>query len=405
MVNDTPAYSRGRWGILALLFLSIMINLLDRQVLSVMAPLIRDELKLSNTEYSYILFAFTLGLTLAQVPAGLWLDRKGARFGLPAIMLVWSAANALHATARSLWQFIAYRFLLGTGECGNYSAGVKVISQRFPPNERALAGGLFNAGTVIGAFIAPPILVAISKAYGWRMSFVLPSLLGLLWIVPWILYYRDQPGTATAKQSTDFWPLLRFRQVWGVMLMRALAGPVVHFYWYWLPEYLKRERHFSMEMIAQYAGIPFLFAGLGNLFGGFLANVLMRRGWSADSTRKFAYGFGTLLCTASILVPFVSSEYVALGLICAATFGLASTVANHIGLLTDLFEPKILAGVTGLTGMTEGVVNMILQLATGAVVDRYSYLPVFLMAGLMPALSCACLFLLIRRVEPVRAAV
>jgi ACS family hexuronate transporter-like MFS transporter len=280
-----------------------------------------------------------------------------------------------------------------------------VISQRFPQHERALAGGLFNAGTVIGAFAAPAVLVAISNAWGWRMSFVLPSLLGLLWIVPWLIYYRDQPGTATVRQGTDFWPLLRLRQVWGVMLMRALAGPVVHFYWYWLPEYLKRERHFSMEMIAQYAGIPFLFAGLGNLFGGLLANALMRRGWTADATRKFAFVFGGGLCSCSMLVPYVANEFTALALICTAAFGLASTVANHIGLLTDLFEPKVLAGVTGLTGMTEGVMNMLLQLATGVVVDRYSYLPVFLAAGLMPALACSCLFILIRRVEPVRASV
>ena len=398
----------GRWGILALLFLSITINLLDRQVLSVMAPLIRDELKLSNTGYSSILFAFLLGMTLAQVPAGLWLDRRGARWGLPAIMLVWSAANALHATARSLGHFLAFRFLLGTGECGNYSAGVKVISQRFPPSERALAGGLFNAGTVIGAFAAPPVLVAIAQAYGWRWCFVLPSALGLLWIVPWVIFYRDEPPAATVPEEPErgwpasFWPLLRLRQVWGAMLMRAMAGPVVHFYWYWLPEYLRRERGFSMEMIAQYAGIPFLFAGLGNISGGLMAKALMRRGWTADATRKLAFSVGAGLCAASMLVPFVGSEWAALALICAASFGVASMAANHIGLLTDLFEPRVLAGVTGLTGLTEGVVNMAVQLATGLVVDRYSYPPVFVAAGLMPALALAGLFGLIRKVEPVR---
>ena len=179
-----------RWAVLALLFASIAINLLDRQVLSVMAPLIRDELRLSNADYSYIVFCFTPGLTLAQVPAGMWLDRRGPRWGLPAIMAVWSVANGLHALARNLWQFGLFRFLLGIGECGNYSAGVKVISQRFPAQERALAGGLFNSGTVIGAAIAPSILVAATGAYGWRMAFVIPSLLGLVWIVPWVLVYR-----------------------------------------------------------------------------------------------------------------------------------------------------------------------------------------------------------------------
>lgn len=393
MVSD-----RSRWGILALLFVSIAINLLDRQVLSVMAPMIRDEFRLSNAEYSYIVFAFLFGLTLAQAPAGMWIDRRGARWGLPAIMVVWSAANALHATARSLWQFVTYRFLLGTGECGNYSAGVKVIAQRFPAEERALAGGLFNAGTVIGAFVAPPLLVAISAAYGWRAAFVVPSVLGLLWIVPWVLVYRDAPESASAARES-FWPLLRHRQVWGVMLMRAMAGPVVHFYWYWLPEYLKRERGFSMDMIAAYAGIPFLFAGLGNLFGGVLANAMMRRGWNADVTRKTAFSIGTLLCSCSFFVPVVSGEMAALALICAASFGVASMAANHIGLLTDLFEPRVLAGVTGLTGLNEGIVNMAVVLATGVVVDRFGYAPVFAAAGFMPAVALAVLFLVVRRVE------
>jgi ACS family hexuronate transporter-like MFS transporter len=403
VVEPGGAFPRSRWTILALLTASITINLLDRQVLSVMAPLIRDELRLSNTDYSYIVFSFMLGLTLAQVPAGVWLDRRGARFGLPVIMAIWSAANALHATARNVIQFCSFRFLLGVGECGNYSAGVKVISQRFPAGERALAGGLFNSGTVLGAFFAPAILVAISKAWGWRMSFVLPSLLGLLWILPWVWLYRDQPGSRTTAQRTEFWPLLRYRQVWGAMLVRALAGPVIHFYWYWLPEYLKRERNFSMEMIGLLAGIPFLFAGLGNISGGLFAGMLLKRGHSADFTRKAAFSLGALFCAASLLVPAVPGEILPVALICAATYGLSAMAANHIGLLTDMFPPKVMAGLTGLSGLCEGLVNMALTLATGMVVDRFSYFPVFMAAGLMPALAVAALFILVRRVQPMRA--
>lgn len=397
---DAPAASR--WGVLALLFASIAINLLDRQVLSVMAPLIRDELHITNTGYSYIVFCFLLGLTLAQVPAGIWLDRRGARVGLPVIMAVWSAANALHSLARAVWHFCFFRLMLGVGECGNYSAGVKVISQRFPPHERALAGGLFNSGSVIGAFLAPFVLVKLAAAFGWRMTFLLPSLLGLLWIVPWLIFYRDTDRPPAATTRPAFLPLLRVRQVWGVMLMRALAGPVIHFYWYWLPEYLKRERHFSMETIGLLAGIPFLFAGLGNFAGGLLAQALMRRGASADATRKLAWTFGVVLCSLSVPVPYVPGEVAAVSLICAATFGMAVMVANHIGLLTDLFPSGILAGVTGLTGLCEGAVNMALTLATGAVVDAYGYNPVFAAAGVMPLLAFASLFVFIRRVEPVK---
>lgn len=393
---------RKRWGILCLLFLSIFVNLLDRQVLSVLAPVIRDELHLSNTEYSYILISFLLGLTLAQVPSGMWIDRRGPRFGLPAIMVFWSIFNGFHSIARTVWHFCTFRFFMGVGECGNYSAGVKVISQWFPPGERALAGGIFNSGTVVGAFLAPPMIVWISKHFGWRMSFLVPSLLGLVWIIPWLLFYRErEPAAAKRGMERDaFLPLLRDRRVWGVMLMRALAGPVVHFYWYWLPEYLKRERHFSMEAIGFTAGIPFLFAGLGNISGGWFSGVLIRRGWSLDKARKTAFVISGALCLMSVLVPIAPGEFLPVALICGATFGLAISVANHIGLLGDLFPPRTLAAVTGLTGLCEGIVNMCVQFLTGAVVDRFSYFPVFVAAGLMPVLGVVCLFTLIRKVEP-----
>ncbi|HZT33915.1 MAG TPA: MFS transporter [Bryobacteraceae bacterium] len=388
-----------RWGVLGLLFLSITINLVDRQVLSVLAPVMRDELGLSNTQYAYVLFAFLLGMTLAQVPAGWFLDRHGARLGLPLLMLWWSAANGLHAVGRTAGQFCAFRFLMGTGECGNYSGGIKVISQWFPPRERALAGGIFNSGTVVGAFAAPPLIVALALHFGWRAAFLLPSALGLVWIAPWLAFYRDreppQPGTPAQPLA----PMLRHRQVWGAVLMRMLGGPVVHFYWYWLPEYLKREHHFSLARIGLLAGVPFLFAGLGNLAGGWFSSHLMRRGWSADAARKIAFVLAAALCGASLLMPLAPGELLPIGLISTATFGISAFAANHIALLTDLFSPPVLARLSGLTGVGEGLMNMLLMLATGAVVDHFSYLPVFLAAGLLPALGVAALFLLVRRVE------
>jgi ACS family hexuronate transporter-like MFS transporter len=389
-----------RWGVLALLFCSIAVNLLDRQVLSVLAPVIRDELRLSNREYSYIVVSFLAGMTLFQVPAGMLLDRIGARRGLPLLMLWWSAANALHAAARGVWQYCFFRFLLGAGECGNYSGGIKAIAQWFPPRERALAGGIFNSGTVIGAFVAPPLIVAIAARFGWRWAFVLPSALGLLWMIPWLLVYRDAPA-ATSPISRAAPGLMRHRQVWGAMLMRMLGGPVIHFYWYWLPEYLRRERHFSMEAIGQFAGVPFLFAGLGNIAGGWYSGWLMRRGWTADRARKTSFLLAAALCASSLLVPLARAEPAAIALICAATFGISAFTATHIGALTDLFPGRLLARIAGITGAGEGTMNIALTLATGVVVDRFSYVPVFAAAGLMPLLALAALFLLIRRIEPV----
>ena len=262
-----------------------------------------------------------------------------------------------------------------------------------------MAGGIFNSGTVIGAFLAPPLIVAVASQFGWRAAFVVPSALGLLWIVPWLIFYRGGQPVHRERARAELGDLMRLRQVWGIVLMRMLGGPVVHFYWYWLPEYLKRERNFSMEMIGLLAGVPFLFAGLGNIAGGWFSSSLMRRGWNADTSRKLAFVLSGTLCATSMLVPLVPGEFAPVALICAATFGISAYAANHIGALTDLFSEGVLARLAGVTGAGEGMVNMILMLATGVVVDHFSYLPIFIAAGLMPALGVAVLFLLIRRIH------
>jgi len=394
--------SQRRWAILALLFFSIAINLLDRQVLSLVAPILRDRFQLSNTQYSYIVFSFLLGMTVSQAPAGVLLDRRGARFGLPFIMLWWSAANALHALAGSVASFSALRFLLGVGESGNYSGGVKVIAQWFPAERRALAGGIFNTGSVVGALIAPPIVIWIATRFGWQMAFLLPSLLGLAWIFPWLAAYRPAaPPAAAAVPPPRLRTLLGIRQVWGVMLVRALSGPVNHFYWYWLPEYLRRERGFSMEQIGVWAGLPFLFGGLGNVAGGWLSSWLITRGWTVDAARKVTFKLGSFCCLGSAAVPLTPSPFYALALICLASFGISACAATWIGIVTDLFPQQVSAQVTGLAGMNEGLFNMILTLSTGAVIDRYSYLPVLAAAGLLPALALAALLVVVGRIERV----
>ncbi|MEO8027869.1 MAG: MFS transporter [Bryobacteraceae bacterium] len=391
----------GRGWLLLLLFFSIFVNLVDRQVLSVLAPIIRDELHLSNAQYSYVIASFLFGLTLAQIPSGMLIDRRGPRFGLAVIMVWWSIANGLHSIARSTLDLCGFRFLMGVGEAGNYSGGIKVISQRFPPQERALAGGIFNSGTVLGSFLAPPAIVFVASRFGWRMAFIIPSVLGLVWLIPWLLVYRDRQKATVQRSVQRLLPLLAMRVVWGALLMRALSGPVMHFYWYWLPEYLKRERHFSMEAIGWLSGVPFLFAGLGNIAGGWFSGQLMARGWSADRARKLSFRLGAALCGCSVLVPFAPGEILPVAMICVAVFGLSGFVATHIGMLTDLFPSGVLARVAGVTGVGEGCVNMAVTLATGALIDNFSYLPVFIAAGCLPALAASMLFVFIRKIEPV----
>lgn len=389
-----------RWLILALLFLSLTLNLLDRQVLSIVAPVLRDQFGFTNTQYGTIVFWFLLGMAAGQIPAGLLLDRFGPRAGFPILVSAWSLASLAHAFAGSLRQFAVYRFLLGLSECGAYSGGIKVIGQWFPARERALAGGIFNSGSLVGSVVAAPLIVWLLQHYGWRGAFLLPSLAGFVWIVPWLLLYRA-PAAQPARLSLHaIGALLHNPAVWGVIAMRALGGPVSHFYWYWLPEYLRRDRGFSLEQIGLYAWLPFFFGGLGNIAGGWFSSALIARGWSADRARKAASLGSTALCLCALGVPFAPNAAIAIALISAAYAGISAYSATLIGILTDLFPQNVLAQVSALTGIGDNATGMFFMLATGFLIDHFSYLPVFTAVGLLPALGLVALYGLVGTIRP-----
>lgn len=394
-----------RWWILLLLFLVMTVNFLDRQVLSLVAPVLRDELKLSNTQYGLIVFCFLLGMTVGQVPIGILIDRRGARTGLAFILAWWSAANMLHAFGRSVAQLGSLRFLLGIGECGSYSGGVKVIGQWFPAKERALAAGVFNSGSLVGAIAAPPLIVFLMLRFGWPAAFVIPSAAGLLWLIPWLWLYREPAReadeVAAEAPAPGILKLLAMPAVWGVILMRSFGGPVTHFYWYWLPEYLKRERGMSLEMIGMFAWLPFFCGGMGNIGGGWLSSHLIQRGWSVNRARKTAFVLATALCLAALAVPAAPNAALAIALICMAALGINAFAANLMGLITDLFPQRILARVSSLTGVGDGAMSMTMMLLTGVVVDRLSYLPVFVGAGLLPVFSLTSLLILVGTIRQV----
>ncbi len=399
------------------------INILDRQVLSLVAPVLRDEFHLSNTDYGRILFCFLLGMTLGQIPVGMMMDRLGPRAGFCVIFVGWSLANLLQGFAGTLVQFCALRLLLGLNECGAYSGGVKVIGQWFRPAERAYAGGLFNSGSVIGAVLAPPLIVHLMGAYGWRSAFIIPSVVGLLWLAPWLSLYWEPSrhprlkrgeGTsapmvspASVVPNANFEPqpsiplLLTLSPVWGVILIRAFGGPVTHFYWYWLPEYLKRERGMSLEAIGMFAWLPFLCGGIGNIGGGWLSSHLILRGWTVNRARKTAFFLGGGLCVLAVTIPFAPNAAAAIAIICLASLGINAIAANLMGLIADLFPQSVLARVSGMTGVGDGIVSMLMMLLAGIVIDRFSYTPVFIAVGVLPLLSLAALMLLVGNIRPI----
>ena len=334
---------------------------------------------------------------------GMLMDRWGARRGFTFAIVWWSIASAMHGLANSVTQFGALRFWLGTGECGNFSGSTKVVGERFPPKERALGVGIFNGGTMVGSVIAPPLVVWLVTRYGWRTAFVVPSALGFLWVLLWLRIYRPNPhgfGPAAAPPSSR--QLLRLRQTWAVILCRTLAGPVMHLYVYWLPLYLFKVRGFSLTQIGLFAWVPFLFADIGSIGGGWFSGWLMSRGFGLHEARKLSIILSTTLTAASMGVALVKTVPTAFVLICTALFGFMWMSATVFAVFSDLFPENAVGRVTGLTGVGNGASSLVLNLATGIVVDHFSYVPVFAMAGLLPAAGALVLFSLAGRIERVK---
>jgi ACS family hexuronate transporter-like MFS transporter len=392
------------WWITGLLFLLTTINCVDRLVLASVAPVLQNQFHLSNTQYSYIVIAFMVGMALGQLPAGAMLDRIGVRRGLPIILIGWSIVNALHVFARQVWQFSMMRLVMGLFESGNYSGGLKAVGQNLPARHRAVALGFFNSGFLLGSVLAPPIVVYTTARLGWQAAFAIPAAVGMLWLIPWFAVYREGQAVAAPAlniEQPSFHSLLRLRETWGVIAVRATSGPISQFYWYWLPLYFVRGRHASMAEMSTLASVAYIVGALGNVVGGYFSGVLIRNGMDIARSRRWIFLIGTLLCTGSTaLVPITPSLTYADLLAGAGIFGVNVMSCMLLAVMSDVFPQAGLARVGGLTGAGEGVVSISLTLSTGLILDRFSFVHVFVGASVLPLLSAVLLFVLVRPSKP-----
>ena len=399
-----PLYRQVRWWILALLFFVTVINFVDRQALAVLGNDITDEFKLSNTAFGTIVSWFRFGMMLGEFPMGFLMDRVGVRIGLAFAVTWWSLGNGLHTISNSIWHFRIFRFWLGTGECGNYSGGNKLVATWFPVRERAFAIGVFNSASMAGSFIAAFLIIPIREHYGWRAGFLVPSLLGVIWVIVWWIFYREpkdhpsiteaelqyitsdnDPGKKEAEPTN--WQLLRLPQTWGLMLCRFWVGPVVEFYLYWMPKYFRDVRGLSIKDSAYFNSVTFVFGDLGSIGGGVVAGLLIARGLQVKSARQTTLFIGAGLCLLSFVVPMLTSIPLAIAAISLVLLGHTFLSANMFASISDVFPNSAVARVTGLTGVANGVSGMIFPIITGMIVDRTGYLPVFFMAALMPMIG------------------
>jgi ACS family hexuronate transporter-like MFS transporter len=412
--NSVGLSSKTRWAIVALLSASMAINLLDRQIINVLAPILRESYKWSATQYAYIAVAFQIGMMIGQVPAGSFMDRVGTRLGLATIFAAWSIVGGAQAFVASLAGFIVLRFLMGLTECGNYTAGIKAIAGLFPGASRSTAGGVFNAGAQLGSVIAPLFVLALLRerlGFSVSLAFLFTTALGLIWLIPWLAIFPDKetmaavsvkpagaPATASAT-SVTLGQLIRNRQVLGLFLIRVFSGPITTFYWTWLPQYLRTGRGMSFLAIGIFASLPNLFGMTGNVVGGLLTDRLVKITGSIDRGRKLGFAGAFGLGALSMVMPFVANDYVALGLMGLALFGNQWVAATYIGAVGDIVPQQLAGRVNGIAGFGDSTSTLVAMLLTGVIVDRYSYTPVFLGAGILPLLAMASVFFIMRRIE------
>ena len=391
-----------RWKIALLLCLASALNYIDRNTLAILAPTIQKELNWSDVDYANVTALFVLSYTIMYAISGRIIDRFGTRKGLACSVGSWSLVSILHALANSIGQFSVARFFLGATESGNFPAGVKAISEWFFMKERALAVGIFTAGSSIGAAFAVPIVSFVSLIWGWRMAFVITGLLGFFWLVAWLkLYYLPEkhkkitddernlilkesknPGmNQNASKPVSILALMKKKESWGCFSARIFIDPVVYFLIFWIPKYLQDVHGFTLSDIGMTAWLPYAAMGIGTILGGWLPKLLIeKRNWSLNKARK------TIMFSASVAIPVFCfslfakvSPAMAILLISAIMF--SHGLWSNITLPTEIYPKNVQATVTGIGGTLGGLMSVISQKLIGISVGNHSYLPIFLFVG------------------------
>ena len=389
-----PHAGKRAWLILCLLFCLTVIVFVARQSLSVLAPVLRTKFNLTNQAYGRIVSCLGFGMMTGELPVGYLMDSLGVRLGLSLVVCWWSAATGSLMLASSGLQLGLSQFWRGTGECGAYSGGIKTVTRLFQKKDRTLAIGIFSGGSVIGATIAPPLIVYLLQHYGFRAAFLVPTLAGFLWIPLWWLLYRREPNATdpAGHINVSARQLLAQSSTWAVMLCRFFIGPVMQFYWYWIPSYLFSARHLSMIQIGFVGWIPFLMGDVGGIAGGWFGGFLLRRGMTLRNTRRLSMYTSALLCMASFAVPYFKSIGPAMAAICLAIAADNFLSAHMFAAVTDLFPDRHVGRASGLMGIAGGLAGMLFPLLTGLLVDKVSYAPAFMLVGIMPMVGTIALF-------------
>lgn len=403
-----------RWTICSLLFFATTINYLDRQVVGLLKPVLEKELDWTETDYSHIVMAFTASYAIGLVLFGRIIDKIGSKLGYTISITVWSIAAMLHALVKSTLGFGIARSLLGLGESGNFPAAIKTVTEWFPKKERALATGIFDSGSNIGACVAPILIPWILGMYGWQEAFLITGAIGFVWLVAWRLLYEvpakhkkitkeeldyinsDQVVTPEADKAENVsWiQLFKFRQTWAFIVGKFFTDPIWYFFLFWLPSYFSSTFHLDLKKPSLPLVIVYTATTIGAIGGGYLSSYLIKKGWLVYKSRKLV-----LLLSACCVLPIITARYttdmwVVIALISLAVAGNSAWSANIYTIVSDMLPKKAVSSVIGIGGMAGAIGGVIFPVFIGFILDYYKGIDNLLAGYNVIFLICSLSFLL-----------
>ncbi|MEO9802623.1 MAG: MFS transporter [Reichenbachiella sp.] len=413
-----------RWWIVGLVCLATVINYIDRSALSIMWPDISKDLGMTKADYAIILNVFLVAYAVGQSLSGKMFDKIGTRLGFVVSITVWGLATAIHAFARGVMTFSFFRVLLGLGEAGNWPGAVKSNAEWFPVKERAFAQGIFNSGAALGSIVAPPLIAIVWVMIGWKMTFVLLGLLGLLWIIPWWIMNKNVPAKhpwitdeekehilsglnetkeADNKPGLSMIEILSKRESWAVLASRFFVEPIWWLFVGWMPIYLADVYGFNVKEIGFFAWVPYVGAALGSLSGGYYSGRLLINGASVDQARKKTIMIGCVIMflglVATIMAGDTAVKFVAI--VAFVLYGFQFVISNIQTIPSDLFSGKSVGSLAGLGG-TVGIFSVIIMnFLVPVITERYSYTPIFVMIALFVPLCILSIYFFAKEIKPV----
>ncbi len=409
---------RYRWVICALLFFATTINYIDRQVLGILATddTFKRTIGWNEAEYGYVNTAFQAAYALGLLIVGNLMDRFGTRKGFSVAIVFWSVAAMCHSLARSAFGFGAARFALGLGEAGNFPASIKTVAEWFPKKERALATGIFNSGSNVGAIVAPLAVPFIAVNYGWQWAFIITGVLGFIWLVFWLMVYRrpeEHPKLSRAElahiQSDPAEPttkipwarLVPHKQTWAFAIGKFLTDPIWWVYLFWLPKFLNTNYGLNITQIGLPLVVIYVAADVGSIGGGWLSGSLIKRGWTVNKARKTAMLICAVLVVPIMFAAKASNLWVAVGLVSLAAAAHQGWSANIFTMASDMFPRRAVGSVVGIGGMAGSIGGMLIATTVGLILQYTgSYLPIFIIAGSAYLVALTVIHLLAPRLEP-----